>query len=117
MNYIDLANSWLYLKVQVFHQDGSSLTKDDKVAPTNFFLHSLFDLIEIYMNGKLVSSKNFYPYVAFLLAQLSYSEKQKDEILFNALYTRDVNAEKVDDSNTALATRFSLYFSHRKINY
>ncbi|XP_035712391.1 uncharacterized protein LOC118437473 [Folsomia candida] len=74
---------------------------------TNNLLHSLFDMVEVYMNGKLISSKPFYHYCAYLLNHLSYSEVYKKEILKNALYIRDTNADEQSDDNDGYASRKS----------
>lgn len=64
-------------------------------------------MVEVYMNGKLISSKPFYHYCAYLLNHLSYSEVYKKEILKNALYIRDTNADEQSDDNDGYASRKS----------
>jgi hypothetical protein len=51
------------------------------------------------MNGKLVSSKSNYPFVAYILSQLSFSAAYKEEVLKNALYAKDTNAGKMSADN------------------
>ena len=65
--YIDLNNSYLYLKVKVLRTDDSMVENDDRVAPVNNFMHALFNEVDLYLNNKLVSSStDTYPYRAYL---------------------------------------------------
>lgn len=97
--YLDLSDSFLYVNLKVTTADGKALVALTDVSTTNLFLHALFDLVEIYMNGKLVSSKSNYPFVAYILSQLSFSAAYKEEVLKNALYVKDTNAEKMSEDN------------------
>lgn len=105
--YIDLAESFLYINLKVTTADGKPLADLQDVSTTNLFLHALFDLVEIYMNGKLVSSKSFYPYTAYILSQLSFSEAYKEEVLKNALYAKDTNASEMSIDNGGYLIRKS----------
>lgn len=105
--YLDLAESFLYLNIRVLNSDGTNLATGVDLSCTNYLLHSLFDMVEVYMNGKLISSKPFYHYCAYLLNHLSHSETYKKEILKNALYIRDTNADRQSNDNTGYAARKS----------
>jgi len=66
-DYIDFANTMLYVKAKVLQANGNNLAADTEVGPVNLFLHSLFSQVDISLNGNLItSSTNTYPYRAML---------------------------------------------------
>jgi hypothetical protein len=87
--------------------DGKVLTTTavDNVSTSNLFLHSLFENLEIYFQGKLVSSKNHYHYCSYLLSHLSYSKDYKTDLLQSALYHEDNNAAVTANSNPGYVAR------------
>lgn len=77
-HYLDLHDSFLYLKVQVVNKNGTNLAADAKVSTVNCFLHALFSQLDIYFNSQLVStSNNAYPYRAYIETLLSYGNDYK----------------------------------------
>jgi len=65
------------------------------VSTANLFLHSLFIQVEVYIGSTLVSSKPLYNYCAYLLTHLTFNSDYKRDILRNALYIQDTNAESI----------------------
>jgi len=60
-DYIDFANTVLYVKAKITANDGTNLGADAAVGPANLFLHSLFSQVDISLNGTLVTpSTNTY---------------------------------------------------------
>jgi hypothetical protein len=59
----------------------------------------------VYLNGKLISSKNYYNYVAYLLAQLSYPTDYKTDLLQSSLYYPDVGAGTLNNTNSGYQKR------------
>ena len=55
-NGLDLARSDLYLKVKVSKADGSNLDGASKVGFTNYPIASLFNQVDVILDGKLISS-------------------------------------------------------------
>ena len=95
-DYLDLNHAYLHVKAKVTRNDGSNLPADDPVAPVNYFLHSLFSQVDIYLNGtQITSSTNTYPYRAVMEALLSYGEDAKKTQLASALFAKD-EAGKMD---------------------
>ena len=87
--YIDLAESFIYVKAEITAADGGVLT-DKKVAPVNLFLHSLFSQLDVSLNNKLVSSgSDTYPYRAILGTLLNYGSEAKTTRLTSALFYKD----------------------------
>ena len=89
-NYIDLANSFLYVRVSTTTADGSALAADCELAPECNFLHSLWSQCDIYLNGTLVTqSSNNYPYRAYIENLLSFSTEAKDLQLSSILWYKN----------------------------
>ena len=66
-DYIDFANSYLYVRAKITKGDGSNLADTAKVGPVNNFLHSLFSQVDVSLNGTLITnSTNTYPYRAYI---------------------------------------------------
>ncbi|XP_015609351.1 uncharacterized protein F54H12.2-like, partial [Cephus cinctus] len=62
-------------------------TATDKVTPVNNFLHSLFSLVDVFFNPKLVSPQsNTYPYRAYIENTLNYESTAKNTHLTAGLY-------------------------------
>jgi len=114
--YLDLFTSFLYVKAKINEigsdgkktpvqlQDSSDPPK--KILSTvNNFLHSMFDLVEIYMNGKLLSSKEHYNYLSMLLSMTSYSPNYQSMALKSALFTQSFNIDKMDSTDTGFSDR------------
>src|SRR5699024_1613706 len=56
--YVDLSHTLLHLKVKIVKEDGTACTADDKIAPVNNTLHSMFSQLDLYLNQKLISPPN-----------------------------------------------------------
>ena len=98
-DYMDLANSYLFVKAKIQRADGANLDNADEVGPVNNFLHSMFSQIDIQLNGTLISSStNTYPYRAYIENLLSYGPAAKASHLTAALFYKD-EAGKMDDRN------------------
>jgi hypothetical protein len=69
--YRDLNNSKIEIKAKITKADGAVLANPDKnlVAASNNLLHTLFQTMELEVNGKLVTDPNTsYPYRAYIEA-------------------------------------------------
>ncbi len=98
-DYMDLANSYIYAKVQVVRADNAPIDNTDHVAPINLFLHSLFSEVDIKLNDTLVSStNNTYAYRAYLETLLTYGKEAKQSQFGTALYYKDVAGSMEDDN-------------------
>jgi hypothetical protein len=93
-DYLDLARTRLHVKFKITHQDGSKMTvqallntglpdpagtTDEKVVPINACLHSLWNQIDVYINGfRMSQASGMYPYKAMIITLLGYSSAAKD---------------------------------------
>ena len=76
-DYIDFANTMLYVKAKLTANDGTALADDAAVGPVNLFLHSLCIQVDISLNGTLITAlTNTYPYRAMLETLLSLAKTQ-----------------------------------------
>ena len=112
--YTDLSESYLHLQVQIVRPDGTNLVADEQVGPVNNLLHSLISQVEVYLNGRLVSTvNNTYPYISMLQCLLSYGQDAANTHLGTSLYYKDTAGE-LDSlapegefaSNEGLKTRY-----------
>jgi len=89
-DYIDLANTMLYVQAKITKHDGTNLDANDPVGPVNLLLHSLFSQVDISLNGTQdTTSTNTYSYRAMLETLLSYGGDAKKSQLTSALYYHD----------------------------
>ena len=88
--YLDLQRSRLYVKAQIVKEDGSKVTAEEKVSPSNLWLQSLFSQVDVYFEQKLVSSAGSnYAYKAYLDVLLSYGIDAKESQCQTQLYYKD----------------------------
>ena len=80
-NYIDLANTFLYVRASVTKADGTALAADTEITPDNF-LHTLWSQCDLYLNDTLVTqSSNNYGYLSYIETLLSFGKDAKDSQL------------------------------------
>jgi len=105
-DYIDFANTLLYVRAKLTAVDGANIAADAAVGPVNLFLHSMFPQVDISLNGTLItSSTNTYLHRAVLGTQLSYGEDAKTSQLTSALFYKDqagmINSTEFDGDAAA----------------
>ena len=89
-NYIDLANSFLYVRASMTTSNGVDLAKTVEIAPECNFLHTLWSQVDVYLNGSLITqSNNNYPYRAYVENLLSFGQEVKNFQLFALLWHRN----------------------------
>ena len=122
-DYIDLANSQLYVRMKITKADGSPIAQDEKVGPINNILHSLFSQVDILLNGtQITDSSNTYAYRAYIEDVLSYGGEAKKSHLTCSLYYKDEagkmdnNDPSVADANSGLVTRSAYTAGGREVD-
>jgi len=94
VQYLDFAESKLYLRCKIQKENGDALTAvvDPAVityAPINNFLHSIFDKVTVHLNEVEITSKgSHYPYRAYIESFLGYSRGYKKSIGEAAMLTK-----------------------------
>jgi hypothetical protein len=77
-NYIDLANTYLFVEAHIMDDDDTALDGGAHVGPVNLWMHSLFSDVSVSLNENLVSpSTSLYPYRAYIEILLSYGPAAK----------------------------------------
>jgi hypothetical protein len=100
-DYLDLADSYLYVKAKIQRANGADMEDDDQVGPVNNFIHSLFSEVEVSLNGTMISASTAtYPYRAYIENLLNYGSEAKQSQLTSELFYKDT-AGKMDTANPA----------------
>ena len=123
-DYMDLANTQLYVKAQVINPDGTPIDNTQHVAPVNLLLHSLFNEVDVKLNDTLVSStNNTYPYRAYIETLLSYGPSAKKSQLATFMYYKDVSGSMEESNpldaaaaNTGMKKRHALIANGRVVD-
>ena len=71
-DYIDLANTYLFVEAQIMDDDDTALDGGADVGHVNLWMHSLFSDVSVSLNENLVSPPtSLYPYRAYIEILLS----------------------------------------------
>ena len=100
--YIDLANTMLYAKVQITRANDANIDNTDHVGPVNLVLQSLFSEVDFKLNDALISStNNTYAYRAYLETLLSFGPAAKSSQLTASLFYKDTagHMDETDPTN------------------
>ena len=88
--FLDLAQSYLYLKVKVSKADGSNLDGASKVGFANYPIVSLFNQVDVILGGNLISSAtNTYAQHSILEVLLNYDKEAAESQLGCGLFCKD----------------------------
>ena len=118
-NYIDLANTFLYVRASVTAADGTDLEADVEIAPECNFLHTMWSQIDVYLNGFLVTqSNNNYPYRAYIENLLSFGHDAKSSQLSTVLWYRNTvgQFDTRGDANSGYTVRKALAAQSHQID-
>jgi hypothetical protein len=113
-DYIDIANTQLFVRVKITRANGDDIVAADVVGPVNLTIHSLFSELDLKLNDTLISStNNTYAYRAYLETLLSYGQDAKDSQLTAAMYYKDTAGHMdITDpagANQGLVNRFNFF--------
>ena len=108
--YIDLANTYLFVRAKIIRGAGTNLADDAPVAPVNNWLHSLFSQVDVYLNDtQVTSSSNTYPFRAYVETLLSYGAEANKTQLTSQLWYKDtaghMDATQENGGNAGLTRR------------
>lgn len=116
-DYVDLANTQLYVRAKITQGNGDPINGTDHVGPVNLTLHSLFSEMDLKLNETLVSStNNTYSYRAYLETLLSYGQDAKASQLTATMYYKDTagymdvtNPTAQDVANIGFKKRYEFF--------
>ena len=115
-DYLDLANTMLYVYAKVTRANGDDLDLADPVGPVNNWLHSLFSQVDVYLYGTLVApSSNTYAYRAYLETLLSYGTDANVTQLTSQLWHKDTSTN-MDAVEVADGVATNAWFVARRAN-
>ena len=118
--YIDLSNTFLHVRAKITKADGSDLDPDTDVAPCNYYLHALFNQVDISLNDTLITpSENTYAFRSILEVSLNYGREAKKSHLTAALFYRDSSARfevTQGTTNSGLTVRRQLAARSRELD-
>ena len=118
-HYLDLANTYLFVKAHVVRGDGGNLPPDAPVGPVNNWMHSLFSQVDVSLNGTLVTpSTNTYAYRAYIETLLSHGVEAKTSQLTSELWYKDTagHMDATNDDNKGLLKRKGYVASSRIVD-
>jgi hypothetical protein len=97
VHFLDLSESYLYIRSQVHAHDGEKIATTDLVAPGNGYFNSLFENVKLSLNGVVVfDSSSLYPYIGWIRNQLSYGQSTKENQLGMELFFKEANLDNLD---------------------
>ena len=89
-DYIDLANTYLYVQAKIVKEDDTHLTATDVAVPVNNWMHSLFSQVDVSLNETLITpSSQTYPYRAYVENLISHGDDAKESQLGSVLWFKD----------------------------
>ena len=95
--FLDLAQSYLYLKVKVSKADGSNLDDTSKVGFANYPITSLFNQVDIILGGKSIfSAANTYAHHSILEVLLNYDKEAAESQLVCGLFCKDTAGQMTE---------------------
>ncbi|XP_077861575.1 uncharacterized protein F54H12.2-like [Saccoglossus kowalevskii] len=115
-DYIDIGSTLLHIKAKITNANGSNLAADATVGPANLWLHSLFNQIDVYLNGKQISDASpTYSYRAMIETLLNYGGDAKSTQIGAAIFEKDTAGKMNvanpraddDDANMGLKRRYA----------
>ena len=110
--FIDFVSTYLRLKVRLLKTDGAAHAETDKATFVNYPIASIFNQLDVYLGGTLISSSNnTYAYRSIIEAILNYGSDAKKSQLEMGLYSKDTagHLEETDPvkENLGLQSRSS----------
>jgi hypothetical protein len=100
-DYIDLANTYLFVEAQIMDDDDAALDGGADVGPVNLWMHSLFSDVSVSLNENLVSPPTrLYPHRAYIEILLSYGPAAKESQLTGVMWYKDTQGNQDNQITT-----------------
>ena len=96
-HYIDLNNTFLSIQCHVKKYDGTLLPEDSAVIPANYLLHTLFQSLDIEINGIEVEHESNYAYRAYLETLLNHGTEAKSTHLATSMWYNNIPPKATAD--------------------
>jgi hypothetical protein len=134
-DYLYMKGSKLFVRLRVVHQDGTTIHEqkvdsnglpiagslpDEKAFPVNLCMHSLWNQIDVFVNGyRLSQASGMYPYKAMIKTELGYGSDAKK----TQLTAQGYKMEKGPDldlftvANTGMYWRQKLFKGSKTVDF
>ncbi|XP_076847125.1 uncharacterized protein F54H12.2-like [Brachyhypopomus gauderio] len=100
-DYLDLNNTFLYLRCKITNPDGTDIAADAKVGVVNYPIASLFSQVDVMLGDRLISqSSNTYPYRAVMECLMNYGKDTLETQFSSGMFYKDT-AEHMDATDPA----------------
>ena len=105
--YIDLAETYLYLHVEIKTHDNKHITPENDVGPTNLLFHTLWKNVIVKLNStNITRNQGLYHYKAYLDTLLTNNKARKESMLSSQLFYEDTAGSfDIYADNEGLASR------------
>ena len=108
-NFTNLRDSFLYMKLKIVRKDGSPLVAEDKVAPSNLLMHSMFKHVSVRINDhETMENNELYPYQAWISKQFSAGIGEKTSKMSKEMYYKDTDPDDFSENNKGFQARMAL---------
>ena len=107
-HYVDLSSFLLHVRAKIVNADGSNLINDEEVAPVNYFLHAIWNQVDLVLNQKTITqSSNGYAYRAIIEALMNFNSESKRTQLASAMFAKDTAGQHdtIGNANAGFLTR------------
>ena len=112
---IDLSSTALALKVEITKGNGDVVTAATPVYPENNFLYTYFSQVEVFLNGKRVSSASSnYPYRCYLENLVNFSSDAKKTVLATSGYFNE--SDRANHNAACLAKPRKVFSYYGKLH-
>ena len=106
IDYIDIANTVLYIKSRICKADGSAYAENAEVAFVNNAMHSMFSDIFLTLGNEVIEGGDCtYPYKAMLSTLFSFSEQAMQTQLAAVGFVKDQNSKMDEKENSGFVKR------------
>lgn len=120
LQYVDLRNSYLSLKLRIVHgSTGAALKATEYIGPVNLIAHSLFEQVDLTLQGKLISTaSSHYPYKAYLRKLLEFGQASKGSQMTTQLWIKDTQPDSDDakSGDPALVARAKPFLLSKQVH-
>jgi hypothetical protein len=117
-DYIDLANTYLFVEAQIMDDDDTALDGGADIRPVNLWMHSLFSDVSVSLNENMVSPPtSLYPYRAYIEILLSYGPAAKGSQITGVMWYKDApgHHDKRTTDNKGFTSRKALTAQCRSV--
>jgi hypothetical protein len=89
-HFLDLNETYLYLKVAVLHADDSALNESEYITTSNNFAYTMWNNVDVYVNDEKITADNtFYPWMSYVHLLTKCSKRYRDTAMESSIWKED----------------------------